>query len=72
MAYIDTSRFPARSSSHPAGLFARAWAAYGAARQRRAAVAALHGLDDRSLRDIGLDRSEIEWAVNGRNGRDRE
>jgi uncharacterized protein YjiS (DUF1127 family) len=31
----------------------------------RAAVATLHGLDDRALRDIGLTRSHIEAAVHG-------
>ena len=29
----------------------------------RAAIATLHALDDRALRDIGLERSEIEAAV---------
>ena len=29
----------------------------------RAAIATLHALDDRALRDIGLERSEIEGAV---------
>jgi uncharacterized protein YjiS (DUF1127 family) len=34
---------------------------------RRAAMKALHQLDDRALRDIGISRSEIERAVHGRN-----
>ena len=33
---------------------------------RRAAAAALHELDDRALRDIGLARTQIEAAVHGR------
>jgi uncharacterized protein YjiS (DUF1127 family) len=36
---------------------------------RRAAVASLRELDDRSLRDIGLVRSQIEAAVYGSNTR---
>jgi len=32
---------------------------------RRAAVASLHRLDDRALRDIGLERCQIEAAVRG-------
>jgi uncharacterized protein YjiS (DUF1127 family) len=33
---------------------------------RRAAVAQLHALDDRMLKDIGLNRGDIEHAVRGR------
>ena len=36
---------------------------------RRAAIASLRELDDRSLRDIGLVRSQIEAAVYGSNTR---
>jgi uncharacterized protein YjiS (DUF1127 family) len=36
---------------------------------RRAAVARLHALDDRMLKDIGLDRSGIEAAVRGQDSR---
>jgi uncharacterized protein YjiS (DUF1127 family) len=37
--------------------------AYARWRERREAVRELHALDDRSLRDIGVSRSEIEWVV---------
>lgn len=37
--------------------------AYGVARSRAAAVRALHQLSDRTLRDIGLDRTDIHGAV---------
>jgi uncharacterized protein YjiS (DUF1127 family) len=43
----------------------RAWAAYWAHRAERATVAMLRSLDDRALKDIGLDRSEIESVVYG-------
>lgn len=32
---------------------------------RRAAIVSLHELDDRALRDIGLQRSQIDAAVRG-------
>src|SRR5262249_12322353 len=39
------------------------WRAYWIGRARRASVVLLSSLDDRTLADIGLARSEIEWAV---------
>ena len=57
------------------GLRAAAWAVFAAAgnwwraylrrRERNAAVRELHGLDDRTLKDIVINRSEIEWIVDG-------
>ena len=41
----------------------KGWRAYARWRERRAAVQELHALDDRTLRDIGISRSEIEWVV---------
>jgi uncharacterized protein YjiS (DUF1127 family) len=41
----------------------KAWRAYARWCERRAAVRELHALDDRTLRDIGISRSEIEWVV---------
>jgi len=42
-----------------------AWIWYWTRRAEHAAVAILQALDDRSLKDIGLDRSEIESVVHG-------
>jgi uncharacterized protein YjiS (DUF1127 family) len=65
MAHIDTTHTltSRHFGSGIAGFLAKSWSAYAEARKRQAAIADLHALDDRSLRDIGLHRSEIEWAV---------
>jgi uncharacterized protein YjiS (DUF1127 family) len=42
------------------------WRAFAQWRARKAAVRELHALDDRALRDIGINRSEIESVVSGR------
>ena len=39
------------------------WRAQTIRRARIAAIRELHALDDRTLRDIGVSRSEIEWVV---------
>ena len=41
------------------------WRAYALRRERNAAVRELHALDDRTLKDIGITRGEIEWVVDG-------
>jgi uncharacterized protein YjiS (DUF1127 family) len=46
----------------------RWWSAFRAARARRNTVALLRGLDDRTLQDIGVERSEIESLVYGKSG----
>jgi uncharacterized protein YjiS (DUF1127 family) len=52
------------------GLFAalvRHWRTGAAERRRLQAMASLHALSDRDLKDIGVPRSGIDWAV--RHGR---
>jgi uncharacterized protein YjiS (DUF1127 family) len=44
---------------------AKWWRAYALRRERNAAIRELHALDDRELKDIGINRSEIEWVVDG-------
>jgi uncharacterized protein YjiS (DUF1127 family) len=41
----------------------QAWAAYWTWRAQHATATILHALDDRTLKDIGVDRSEIESVV---------
>lgn len=42
-----------------------AWRKYWRRRAERATLFILHSLDDRTLKDIGMDRSEIESVVYG-------
>jgi len=46
-----------------ASIAARLWTRMREARGRRRSIAALHALDDRTLKDIGLARHQIEHAV---------
>ena len=47
------------------GKIEQMWTAYWTGRARRATVLLLKSLDTRTLRDIGIDRSEIESVVYG-------
>lgn len=53
----ETAHAPQTSFFHGYVEAFRAW------RSRRVAVAHLHDLEDRDLRDIGISRSEIESVV---------
>jgi uncharacterized protein YjiS (DUF1127 family) len=46
-----------------ADLTRQAWSGYWTRRAERATAAILQSLDDRTLKDIGLDRSEIDSVV---------
>jgi uncharacterized protein YjiS (DUF1127 family) len=62
-----------RALGHRAAASARAWwSSYAAWRERRAAVKELAALDDRTLRDLGLTRSEIEFVVRRDSARSSE
>jgi uncharacterized protein YjiS (DUF1127 family) len=66
-----THSMPARSYPNTHGLggvFKTWWDAYWTRRAQRSTVMILRSLDDHSLHDIGLDRSEIESVVYGRPG----
>jgi uncharacterized protein YjiS (DUF1127 family) len=46
----------------------QAWHAYRSARDRHNGVRALEAMNDELLKDIGITRSQILSAVNGRHG----
>ena len=56
------------SSSGPGHALRRWWETYWARRAQRASVHLLSSLDDRTLQDIGVNRSEIESIVYARSG----
>jgi uncharacterized protein YjiS (DUF1127 family) len=62
-AHTETSHGARRWSAILAGFVARAWQAYRHEREIARAIAYLSTLNDHTLRDIGLHRSEIEEAV---------
>jgi uncharacterized protein YjiS (DUF1127 family) len=72
-AYSTTieARTPATLGARLARVARRAWHAYWDWRARQATVQILRALDNRTLRDIGLSRSEIESAVHGKRGERR-
>ena len=61
----ELSARPLPHSRRPFGPLSRAWQWYRARVTERTTVQTLRGLDDRTLKDIGMDRSEIESVVYG-------
>jgi len=65
-----TQATPASRLEQAGGFLKREWAAYWTRNAQRATVRILQDLDDATLRDIGLSRSEIDSVVYS-NARDR-
>jgi uncharacterized protein YjiS (DUF1127 family) len=67
-AFAPTTHHPITAPSHSVGEkivsgLRRTWQDFRDWRARRATVAALQGLDDHTLHDLGLSRSEVESVV---------
>lgn len=69
MRPLEFASSPHRAHAAPshgiANFLTTAWRRFRQQRRRRATMHILYKLDDRSLKDIGLTRSEIEPAVHG-------
>jgi uncharacterized protein YjiS (DUF1127 family) len=70
---LHTSHAPAGPAADRQSVIARLaatgrniWRRHQQAARRRATARALHGLSDQALKDIGLDRSEIESVAHAR------
>lgn len=62
---------PSTAAGRLTTIVAHLWKAYWEYQARRATVMMLRSLDDRTLADIGLTRSEITSVVFGGGGRSR-
>jgi len=68
---LGTRTAPSFLSSRLSDAVRSAWAGYWTRRAERATVLILRSLDSRTLKDIGLHRSEIESVVYGQSEGDR-
>jgi uncharacterized protein YjiS (DUF1127 family) len=68
---LGTRTVPNFGYSRVADAVRSAWVRYWTRRAERATVLVLRSLDSRTLKDIGLHRSEIESVVYGRTGGNR-
>ena len=66
-----TAFAPPSAAPRRTGLARRWWHAYWSWRARKATVFILRSLDQRTLNDIGIDRSEIDSLVYGSGDRRR-
>jgi uncharacterized protein YjiS (DUF1127 family) len=67
-ATFTSSHRPLSRLNQAVDVLRRWWWAYWLHRSQRATVIMLSSLDPRVLRDIGIDRSEIDSVVYGRAG----
>jgi uncharacterized protein YjiS (DUF1127 family) len=63
MSMISSASVSAPSMAGPIQALKRMWAAFIAWRIEQVAVGQLRAMSDRELKDIGLQRSQIEFAV---------
>lgn len=61
-------RTPSTLTARVRGIVRRSWYAYWDWRAREATVMILRSLDERTLRDIGINPSEIQSCVYGKGG----
>ena len=64
----DTDQGPPKLRARAAAIARHGWRIYWERRARRATVLILRSLDERTLRDIGINPSEIESCVYDRSG----
>jgi uncharacterized protein YjiS (DUF1127 family) len=63
MSMISSASAAAPAMAGPIHALKRLWRAFIAWRIDQAAIGQLRGMSDRELKDIGLQRSQIEFAV---------